>query len=164
MASTPGLLYFYRSIVGSVVECSPATRAARVRFPDDASSVLPLPLPANCSVVPQGFFVGGGGVPNNCRRGGGWQKQQTRFWIKILGRKHFGDGGYRSPYLSHAKRALYHLSYVPLPSLRQQKPAYMPFLQLWAESVSATVWRITGALQDRWPSIAQLVERWTVVV
>ena len=27
--------------------------------------------------------------------------------------KTFGDGGYRSPYLSHAKRALYHLSYVP---------------------------------------------------
>ena len=27
--------------------------------------------------------------------------------------KFFGDGGYRSPYLSHAKRALYHLSYVP---------------------------------------------------
>ena len=27
-------------IVGSVVECSPATRAARVRFPDDASFVL----------------------------------------------------------------------------------------------------------------------------
>ena len=27
----------YRSIVGSVVECSPATRAARVRFPDDAN-------------------------------------------------------------------------------------------------------------------------------
>ncbi len=26
----------YESIVGSVVECSPATRAARVRFPDDA--------------------------------------------------------------------------------------------------------------------------------
>ena len=25
-----------------------------------------------------------------------------------------GDGGYRSPYLSHAKRALYHLSYVPM--------------------------------------------------
>ena len=29
------------------------------------------------------------------------------------GPKTFGDGGYRSPYLSHAKRALYHLSYVP---------------------------------------------------
>ena len=28
------------SIVGSVVECSPATRAARVRFPDDASFIL----------------------------------------------------------------------------------------------------------------------------
>ena len=26
-----------------------------------------------------------------------------------------GDAGYRSPYLSHAKRALYHVSYVPLP-------------------------------------------------
>ena len=26
----------HESIVGSVVECSPATRAARVRFPDDA--------------------------------------------------------------------------------------------------------------------------------
>ena len=26
-----------QGIVGSVVECSPATRAARVRFPDDAS-------------------------------------------------------------------------------------------------------------------------------
>ena len=30
----------HRSIVGSVVECSPATRAARVRFPDDAESVF----------------------------------------------------------------------------------------------------------------------------
>ena len=30
--------YYNSSIVGSVVECSPATRAARVRFPDDAIS------------------------------------------------------------------------------------------------------------------------------
>ena len=29
-------LLIYLRIVGSVVECSPATRAARVRFPDDA--------------------------------------------------------------------------------------------------------------------------------
>jgi hypothetical protein len=29
------LTFLYESIVGSVVECSPATRAARVRFPDD---------------------------------------------------------------------------------------------------------------------------------
>ena len=26
----------------------------------------------------------------------------------------FGDAGHRSPYLSHAKRALYHLSYIPM--------------------------------------------------
>ena len=32
---------------------------------------------------------------------------------KSLEEKKSGDGGYRSPYLSHAKRALYHLSYVP---------------------------------------------------
>ena len=32
------------SIVGSVVECSPAMRAARVRFPDDASTFLFLDL------------------------------------------------------------------------------------------------------------------------
>ena len=30
--------------------------------------------------------------------------------------KCFGDAGHRSPYLSHAKRALYHLSYIPVPS------------------------------------------------
>ena len=29
-------------------------------------------------------------------------------------RKCFGDAGHRSPYLSHAKRALYHLSYIPV--------------------------------------------------
>ena len=35
-----GNLAFHLSIVGSVVECSPATRAARVRFPDDAKYFL----------------------------------------------------------------------------------------------------------------------------
>ena len=25
-----------------------------------------------------------------------------------------GDAGYRSPYLSHAKQALYHLTYIPI--------------------------------------------------
>ena len=34
--------------------------------------------------------------------------------MKEKEKKVVGDGGYRSPYLSHAKRALYHLSYVPL--------------------------------------------------
>ena len=33
-------LLWCASIVGSVVECSPATRAARVRFPDDADNFL----------------------------------------------------------------------------------------------------------------------------
>ena len=33
-------IVFYGRIVGSVVECSPATRAARVRFPDDACFCL----------------------------------------------------------------------------------------------------------------------------
>ena len=28
--------------------------------------------------------------------------------------KCFGDAGHRSPYLSHAKRSLYHLSYIPV--------------------------------------------------
>ena len=34
--------FLQQSIVGSVVECSPATRAARVRFPDDAFNFFPL--------------------------------------------------------------------------------------------------------------------------
>ena len=29
-------------------------------------------------------------------------------------KKNLGDAGHRFPYLSHAKRALYHLSYIPL--------------------------------------------------
>ena len=44
-----------------------------------------------------------------------WQRQRpsklfrkTNVWSKV-----FGAAGYRSPYLSHAKRALYHLSYSP---------------------------------------------------
>ena len=67
------------SIVGSVVECSPATRAARVRFPDDA--------------VITNLFV--------------------KFQLRDHCEKKSGGAGYRSRYLSHAKRALYHLSYAP---------------------------------------------------
>ena len=37
-----------------------------------------------------------------------------------------GEAGYRSPYLSHAKRALYHLSYIPIVlihyTILRQKP------------------------------------------
>ena len=35
-------------------------------------------------------------------------------WELSNPQKCFGDSGYRSPYLSHAKRALYHLSYIPV--------------------------------------------------
>ena len=37
-------------IVGSVVECSPATRAARVRFPDDANVFLTFLYPSKCNM------------------------------------------------------------------------------------------------------------------
>ena len=45
-----------------------------------------------------------------------WILNSENDMISILKglQKVFGDGGYRSPYLSHAKRALYHLSYVPI--------------------------------------------------
>ena len=35
-------------------------------------------------------------------------------WELSIPQKYFGDAGHRSPYLSHAKRALYHLSYIPV--------------------------------------------------
>ena len=40
-----------------------------------------------------------------------YQQIQTRI---IESSKFFGDAAQRSPYLSHAKRALYHLSYIPV--------------------------------------------------
>jgi hypothetical protein len=88
-------VYFQASIVGSVVECSPATRAARVRFPDDANLFLPLHSATLLHIIYQSAMY----TP-----GGAWSENEE---------KSFGDAGYRSPYLSHAKRALYHLSYVP---------------------------------------------------
>jgi hypothetical protein len=33
-----------------------------------------------------------------------------------------GDAGYRSPYFSHAKRALYHLSYIPNTAVAHSEP------------------------------------------
>ena len=35
-------------------------------------------------------------------------------------KKKFGDAGYRSRYLPHAKRALYHLSYTPVINIASQ--------------------------------------------
>ena len=45
------------SIVGSVVECSPATRAARVRFPDDAKSFCFLISKLIFSTKPTYFLI-----------------------------------------------------------------------------------------------------------
>ena len=49
---------------------------------------------------------GPGSIPGRC-------KVFEAFPQKDAKKKNSGDAGYRSPYLSHAKRALYHLSYVP---------------------------------------------------
>ena len=91
-------------IVGSVVECSPATRAARVRFPDDAVN----------------FFL-------LFPRAQKWWALCSNVFDKnvLRGKEKFGDGGYRSPYLSHAKRALYHLSYVPMLHTDTLRQAYV---------------------------------------
>ena len=45
--------------------------------------------------------------------GGGGSLSYLIVMTKGIFSKNFGDAGYRSPYLSHAKRALYHLSYIP---------------------------------------------------
>ena len=79
-----------------MVECSPATRAARVRFPDDAINF------ADGQTSPGFLFL----VKST--------EQLLQTDADKRKAKTFGDGGYRSPYLSHAKRALYHLSYVPI--------------------------------------------------
>ena len=52
------------SIVGSVVECSPATRAARVRFPDDAQYLFlfgPEQFPRSVTFYSSGSKGGQGG-------------------------------------------------------------------------------------------------------
>ena len=111
------------SIVGSVVECSPATRAARVRFPDDARLFVNPKSIQNTWQSPKKqvlyyeyfcFFK----LPPSCRQ---FSKMPfnsiTLFRVngskKYFCQKVLGGAGYRSRYLSHAKRALYHLSYAP---------------------------------------------------
>ena len=54
--------------------------------------------------------------------------------LLVLGRlkKDIGDAGHRSPYLSHAKRALYHLSYIPVEMSTNAvsfKPSFGPISQ-----------------------------------
>ena len=38
----------------------------------------------------------------------------NRYFLVTYVQEKIGDAGYRSPCLSHAKRALYHLSYTPM--------------------------------------------------
>ncbi|RDX82150.1 hypothetical protein CR513_37093, partial [Mucuna pruriens] len=45
---------------------------------------------------------------------------------------YFGDAGYRSPYLSHAKRALYHLSYIPYYYSHTLMLSYFSYIQMHA--------------------------------
>ena len=112
------------SIVGSVVECSPATRAARVRFPDDARLFVNPKSIKNTWQSPKKqvlyyeyfCFLK---LPPSCRQ---FSKKPfnsiTLFRVngskKNFCQKVLGGAGYRSRYLSHAKRALYHLSYAPI--------------------------------------------------
>ena len=108
------------SIVGSVVECSPATRAARVRFPDDARLFVNPKSIQNTWQSPKKqvlyyeyfCFLK---LPPSCRQ---FSKKPfnsiTLFRVdgskKYFCQKVLGGAGYRSRYLSHAKRALYHVS------------------------------------------------------
>ena len=75
-----------------------------------------------------------------------------------------GDAGYRSPYLSHAKRALYHLSYIPCVGEDVINKNLLPLVStLQSCAVTPTTNSlIFNSIQK--PSIAQLVERWTVDV
>ena len=107
-----------------MVECSPATRAARVRFPDDARLFVNPKSIQNTWQSPKKqvlyyeyfcFFK----LPPSCRQ---FSKMPfnsiTLFRVngskKYFCQKVLGGAGYRSRYLSHAKRALYHLSYAPI--------------------------------------------------
>ena len=59
---------------------------------------------------------GPGSIPGRCKHffASHLQPEEKKTMECAKEQKGAGDGGYRSPYLSHAKRALYHLSYVPI--------------------------------------------------
>ena len=67
----------------------------------------------------------------------GLRKQLTVFPFLISGLFwKIGDAGHRSPYLSHAKRALYHLSYIPVEEMGSYcliKP-FLCYWNSWTES------------------------------
>lgn len=155
------------SIVGSVVECSPATRAARVRFPDDAT------------------FCFWRGVCVTWRKSFHFTEHfEVRETKERNKKKLLGGAGYRSRYLSHAKRALYHLSYAPcvwtctcvtcftstIPwKYMKYRPNKEVTRSIWSKRSCCAIvheHRNKSWILLPWhmaPSIAQLVERWTVV-
>ena len=56
-----------------------------------------------------------------------------------------GDGGYRSPYLPHAKRALYHLSYIPVKD-RSNRHFLQYIIQfVWLMMEQATLIRVASS-------------------
>ena len=155
------------SIVGSVVECSPATRAARVRFPDDATFCF---WRKWMCYLDENFYFNEH-----------FEVRETKEWDK---KKVFGGAGYRSRYLSHAKRALYHLSYAPcvksstcvtcftstiLLNYIKYRPNKEVTRSIWSKRSCCAIvhehrnksWILLSCPMA--PSIAQLVERWTVV-
>ena len=62
--------------------------------------------------------------------------------LKRKRKKKSGGEGHRSPYLSHAKRALYHLSYTPYTLIL--KNAYFTTRYSLIETNNNRIWRMTG--------------------
>ena len=81
----------------------------------------------------QGLSLSSHFWPRHSTTGQIFKQIPESLWILIgrsehgscLGAKCDGDGGYRSPYLPHAKRALYHLSYIPVKGSNRHFLQYM---------------------------------------
>ena len=63
--------------------------------------------------------------------------------------KTFGDAGYRSRYLSHAKRALYHLSYIPYWDYHYEIVQVIQFLDSLVVRISACHVEGPGSIPGR---------------
>ena len=118
---------------------------------------------------------GPGSIPGRCKHffASHLQPEEKKRMKCAKEQKGAGDGGYRSPYLSHAKRALYHLSYVPISVIQEQILLGAPSCVKVKLQVAfccqghcqpIRVTHVLCSLPLNSPSIAQLVERWTVVV
>ena len=63
--------------------------------------------------------------------------------------KNSGDAGYRSRYLSHAKRALYHLSYIPYWDYHYEIVQVIQFLDSLVVRISACHVEGPGSIPGR---------------